>query len=116
MYCICVTGLSRRELLSRYVSYANAAEDSLGKRERRLIAKPILNLFHAESNGKTFRQQLDKLMLKEDMRVGEMLLTAMQVIPESVLDRVDSINSSTRSVSEQGSDQPAGGSVSISIT
>ena len=75
--------------MSQYIAYALEAERRLGKRERRLIAKPVLNLFHSETNGKLFRQQLDKLMLRDDVAVGEMLHKAMQVIPEDVLDRVD---------------------------
>ncbi|RYH00654.1 hypothetical protein EON65_48935 [archaeon] len=89
---VCSSGPSRRELLNKYIGYANEAESTLGKRERRLIAKPVLNLFHSEANGKLFRQQIDKLMMRDELGVGEMLQRAMQAIPDHVLDRVDGVD------------------------
>jgi hypothetical protein len=84
-------GLSRREILTRYGEYCNWMElkvvSSGGhKGIRRAVMKPVLNLFHGVPNGKQFRVNMDELVKKEDLPIGDAILKAAECISAEVLD------------------------------
>ena len=76
-------------MLASYSAHALVEERLFGPRIRRTLARPVLNLFHAEPNGKLFRRQMDHL-LKVDpyVPVGSAILRAAEVLSDEVLDAV----------------------------
>ena len=59
---------------------------------RRLLLKPLLNLFSGESNSKSFKVTIDELLLnnKNNMNsisINDIIFTAMNKLSTEVLDR-----------------------------
>jgi len=80
-------GLSRREILHLYAIHARRTELVEGSRARRLLVKPILNLFHGEPKGKLFRTTIDGLLkIDGGLLVADVILKAADCLTDAVLD------------------------------
>lgn len=79
------TVLTRRRVLRDYIAYANNEIEFTGC-SRRAVLKPLLNLFHAEPNGKKYRRVIDECLRDPALSVSEIVNRATSVLPESVLD------------------------------
>ncbi len=78
---------SRREVMKKYCDYADEEWTNSGCPQRVLV-KPMLNLFHGEPNGKLFRRRCDELLRDKSNSVSDILLGAMAVLSDKVLDSV----------------------------
>ena len=91
--CVCESGvLTRREILTAYAAYAEHIEVTRGPKSRSHLLRPLQNLFHAESNGKAFRRQLDACAKGErggweGLSIGDAILKCGEIVPEDVLDK-----------------------------
>ena len=75
--------------MEKYAQYSNEMESVEGRRTRRSLMKPVLNLFHGELNGKRFRTLLDEFANEDNGEgIGDVMLRAMRLsgIPDDVLD------------------------------
>ena len=75
--------------MEKYAQYSNEMESVEGRRARRSLMKPVLNLFHGELNGKRFRTLLDEFANEDNGEgIGDVMLRAMRLsgIPDDVLD------------------------------
>lgn len=79
-------GLNRREVLSKYADYCERIEREQGKKVRRALLKPVLNMFTGEANGKVFRCILDDLVRQTDVSVGSVILKATECLSDFILD------------------------------
>jgi len=79
-------GLTRREVLDRYGAYAQEEEARGGARMRRLLIKPVHNLFAGEPMGKRFRATLDQALLEPSLDVRQVLERATAVMPAALLE------------------------------
>lgn len=89
-------GLSRREVLVRYATYADGIERSQGIRARRSLVKPLLGLFTGEPRGRLFRAKLDEYLLAISSQgpqqrqgltsVGDVILKAAECLQPETLD------------------------------
>jgi tRNA-dihydrouridine synthase A len=79
--------LTRRNVVRRYLEYAEVEMDASGAPVRALI-RPLLNLFTGEPNGKRFRRSLDQGLQNKGKRVAEVVLQALRVLSDDVLDRL----------------------------
>ncbi len=91
MLLIDITVLSRREILSKYATYAKEQELKHGySRVRRQLIKPLWNLFHGEANGKQFRIQLENQLRNENYyqngAIEGIIWKASEVIRNELLD------------------------------
>ncbi|CAN8063613.1 unnamed protein product [Agarophyton chilense] len=98
--CTCATlqnqpPITRRIVIEQYVRYARAEMDCFGCTPRALM-RPLLNLFHGESNGKRFRRAIDDGLKDRTLRFEHVVQRACAVLPPHVLDAVPpSLSSST---------------------
>lgn len=53
---------------------------------RRILVKPILNLFHGEPRGKLFRSTIDGLLKIDGVLVADVILKATDCLTDAVLD------------------------------
>lgn len=82
-------GFNRREILAKYSSYCEDIEREQGKRVRRALLKPVLNMFTGEPNGKVFRCLLDDYIRDSDVSVGAVIFKASGCLADSILDLKD---------------------------
>lgn len=78
---------SRRDLLERYAEYAIACETHPTVRSpRRMLVKPLLNLFFGDRGATAFKRALNDLCNQRPLPFDVMLRQASSVVPDSVLD------------------------------
>jgi len=77
---------NRREILQQYAAYAQVIENAQGSRARRALMKPLLNLFHAEKNGRLFRNKLDDFIKNQECPISDVFLNSAQVLSPETLD------------------------------
>lgn len=83
---------SRRELLQKYVGYADQTIGQWGTKKDgykvpglRHLVKPILNLFHGEPGGKKWKREIDR-MISDARTMSELMENTLHVVPDHVLD------------------------------
>jgi len=77
----------RRSILESYVAYADRIERLEGRKARRALLKPILNLFSGQKNGRRFRNLTDTYIRDENRSVGSgVILAASECLSADVLD------------------------------
>ncbi|CAL8471488.1 g11030 [Coccomyxa elongata] len=84
---------SRREVLAKYVEYADAVVGRYGVKPDgsrmpnvRTVARPLLNLFVGEPSGRKWRHLLDVALLKKPATISEVVQEVIKCVPEHVLD------------------------------
>jgi hypothetical protein len=82
----CIIDISRREIIDKYATYAQAVEDREGPRPRSLLVKPVLGLFTGEPNGRLFRVHLDTGLRNKDRRIGDVIRFAAECLWDETLD------------------------------
>jgi tRNA-dihydrouridine synthase A len=78
--------LTRRNVVKRYLEYAELEMDASGAPARALV-RPLLNLFTGEPNGKRFRRIIDEGLKNPHKRVTEVVSQALRILADDVLDR-----------------------------
>ncbi|KAE8913244.1 hypothetical protein PF005_g21920 [Phytophthora fragariae] len=90
--------LSRREIITRYLDYAEDLQAKWGSTEplsdspytmaTSALMKPLLALFNGEFGGKAFKREISAMWAKKGPRpeLREMIESAMKVLPDEVLD------------------------------
>ncbi|KAI9917776.1 hypothetical protein PsorP6_013336 [Peronosclerospora sorghi] len=90
--------LSRREILQRYLAYADELQAKWGSTEplsdapytmaTSVLLKPLLTLFNGEVGGKAFKRAIAAQWAKKGPRPGlrDLIETAVKVLPDAVLD------------------------------
>lgn len=87
LYGVPDPGLSRRDILAQYSSYAYGIETSQGPKSRRALMKPVINLFAGDYGGRLFRNRLDEYIRSDILSIQDVLeKAAMECIPEYILD------------------------------
>jgi tRNA-dihydrouridine synthase len=86
-------GLSRREVVARYLDYAEALPGALPAGEARMslykpfeLAKPLIGLFQGEYGGARFRKSLTQGLQDSKLPLREAVEMALQLLPDRVLD------------------------------
>jgi tRNA-dihydrouridine synthase len=86
-------GLSRREVVARYLEYAEALPATLPESEARMslykpfeFAKPLIGLFQGEFGGARFRKALTQGLQDSKLPLREAVEHALKLLPDSVLD------------------------------
>uniref|UniRef100_A9U5E7 Predicted protein n=1 Tax=Physcomitrium patens TaxID=3218 RepID=A9U5E7_PHYPA len=79
--------LTRRQILEKYVEYADAELHKYGPKKPsvRHLVKPLLGIFHAESGAGVWRRAVDN-SLRNAETVGALLKETLCVLPDFVLD------------------------------
>jgi tRNA-dihydrouridine synthase A len=78
---------TRRSVLAAYVEYADKIEKVEGRKVRRTLLKPILNLFSGQKNGRRFRNLMDTYIKDENRLVGSgVIYAATACLSPEVLD------------------------------
>lgn len=77
---------TRRSVMDAYVEYADRMEKLEGKKARRALLKPILNLFSGQKNGRRFRSLMDTHIKDENRPVGSGVIHAAAacLLPEAL--------------------------------
>jgi len=76
----------RRKILESYVTYADRIEQVEGRKARRALLKPVLNLFSGQTNGRRFRNLIDTYIRDDSRPVGSgVILVAAECLPPDVL-------------------------------
>ncbi|TDH71804.1 hypothetical protein CCR75_003530 [Bremia lactucae] len=90
--------LSRREIIERYLNYAEELQEKWGSNEplsgspytmaTSMLMKPLLSLFNGEFGGKAFKREVSAQWAKKGPRpeLREMIENAIKVLPDKVLD------------------------------
>ena len=86
-------GLSRREVVLRYLAYCEAVRDRVPPDEAAMplyrtfeLVKPLIGLFNGEFGGARFRTQLSVLLQEEKKGIREAVEEALRGLPDEVLD------------------------------
>ncbi|KAG0606781.1 hypothetical protein M758_9G167000 [Ceratodon purpureus] len=91
--------LTRRQILEKYVEYADAELHKYGHKKPgvRHLVKPLLGLFHAESGAGVWRRAVDD-SLRSAETVHALLKETLSVVPDFVLDSPPPIETSPDSL------------------
>jgi hypothetical protein len=98
--------LSRRQILQEYAKYAEQQEllyQQQSRPHRRIVVKPIQNLFHGEPNGKQFRIQLDANLKKyaDTGSITDAIMYSINCLSDDVLDRTETVEEAQFRVAAQ---------------
>ena len=86
-------GLSRREVIARYLEYCDAVRGTLPEDERAMkhyktfdLAKPLIGLFNGEYGGAKFRTTLSVLLQERKWELRPAVAEALKNLPDETLD------------------------------
>ena len=85
---------NRRKILEKYAEYARNVTDKEGKKARRAVVKPLLNLFSGEPNGKLFRVIVDDIIKDDTIPIDKVIFQAQTCLHTATLDLLQPHNSS----------------------
>ncbi len=77
---------NRRKILEKYAEYARSVTDKEGKKARRSVIKPLLNLFSGEPNGKQFRVLIDEIIKDDTIPINQVITQAQTCLHTDTLD------------------------------
>lgn len=86
-------GLSRREVIYRYLDYCDTVLDSIPEDERDMkmygpfeFCRPLIGLFTGEYGGSKYRTQLCVLVQEDKVPLREAVLEALKNLPDEIID------------------------------